>query len=53
MKIIVFEHKTGKLRPAVVFLEKTAAIAFEKFRENILPQVDLEINDNKGPFFIS
>ena len=52
-KIIVFEHKTGKLRPAVVFLEKTAATAFAKFLENILPQVDLEINDIKGPFFIS
>ena len=26
-KIIVYKHKTGKLRPAVVFLEKTVATA--------------------------
>ena len=49
LKIIVYMHKTGKIKPAVVFLEKKATQAYKMFLEKILPQIDKE-NDH---FFIS
>ena len=51
-KIVVFEHKTGKLRPAVVFLETLATAAFQNYLKEILPQID-KSTDSNGPFFIS
>ena len=52
LKIIVYDHKTGKRKPAVVFLEEQASIAFKIFLENFLPQVENNNNINEH-FFIS
>ena len=52
LKIIVYEHKNGKLKPAVVFLEKLASEAFIKFLKYILPKIETPF-DLDGPFFIS
>ena len=51
-KIVVFEHKTGKLRPGVVFLESLATVAFRNYLQVILPQIDRS-TDSNGPFIIS
>ena len=50
MKIIVYKHKTGKLKPAVVFLEKLATKAFQNFLNNVLPRINCKNDDN---FFLS
>ena len=51
LKIIVYHHKTGKLKPAVVFLESNAYEALMTFRKVILPQIGATEED--GPFFVS
>ena len=39
-KITVFHHKTGKTKPAVIFLDKLASKAKMDFKDTILPQID-------------
>ena len=38
-KVVVFEHKTGKSKPAVIFFDKLATNALLYYKENILPQI--------------
>ena len=53
LKIAVFSHKTGKLKPAVVFLEKLASKAILQFQNNVLGQIDLRTKKGTEQFFVS
>ena len=52
LKLIIYQYKTGKLKPAIVYLEKLSSQAFLNFLNTIIPIIDKgsEIN---GPLFIS
>ena len=51
-QLIIYQHKTGKLKPAIVYLEKLSSQAFLNFFNTIIPIKDKgsEIN---WPLFIS
>ena len=52
LKLIIYEHKTGKLKPAIVYLERPSSQAFLNFLNTIIPIIDSSSEIN-GPFFIS
>ena len=51
LKIVVHEHKTGKIKPAVIFMEESAKEAILSFEEHIRPQ--MANSKSKDYFFIS
>ena len=38
-KVVVFEHKTGKIKPAVIFFDRLANNALLCYKDVILPQI--------------
>ena len=51
LKITVYEHKTGRVKPATIFLEKMAGDAIIKFSKEILPKIAK--NNDDYNFFLS
>ena len=52
-KIKVFQHKTGKTKPAVVFLDELASKAMMHFKDEILRQIDSLGKSGEEYIFVS
>ena len=51
LKIVVHDHKTSKIKPAVIFMKTIAKEAMLNFKKHILPKVATE--DSKDHYFLS
>ena len=51
LKIVVHNHKTGKIKPAVLFMKDIAKQAMLNFKEVILPKVSCE--ESQDHYFLS